>query len=58
MQRIREISQFTQEIEKGSSESFKQIADKPEFAKELDLALGNIDSNKQTQFVTLKSPSQ
>ena len=47
MQRIREISQFTQEIEKGSSESFKQIADKPEFAKELDLTLGNIESNKQ-----------
>jgi soluble lytic murein transglycosylase-like protein len=46
MQRIREISQFTQEIEKGSSENLKQIADKPEFAKELDVALGNIETQK------------
>lgn len=47
MQRIREISQLSQEIENGSSEHLKQIVDKPEFAKELDLAFGNIDQQKQ-----------
>lgn len=44
MQRIREISKFNQEIEKVASGSVTELTDKPEFAKELDLALGNIES--------------
>jgi soluble lytic murein transglycosylase-like protein len=46
MQRIREISQLTQEVEKGSSENLKQLVDKPEFAKELDIALGINSPNR------------
>jgi soluble lytic murein transglycosylase-like protein len=53
MQRIREISQLSQEIEKGSSENLKQIVNKPEFAKELDLAIGNMDSTKQPKSTIL-----
>jgi soluble lytic murein transglycosylase-like protein len=57
MQRIREISQLSQEIEKGSSENLKQIVDKPEFAKELDLAIGNMDSTKQPK-PTILTPKE
>ncbi len=56
MQRIREISQLSQEIEKGSSENLKQVVDKPEFAKELDLAIGNMDSIKQPN--TILTPKE
>lgn len=57
MQRIREISQLSQEIEKGSSENLKQVVDKPEFAKELDLAIGNMDSIKQPK-PTILTPKE
>jgi len=50
MQRILEISRLSQEIERGASENFKQITEKPEFAKELDLALGQENlTNKPVQ---------
>ncbi len=56
MQRIREISQLSQEIEKGTSENLKQVVDKPEFAKELDIAIGNMDSTKQPN--TILTPKE
>ena len=50
MQRIQEISRLSQEIERGASDNFKQVTEKPEFARELDLALRNDDlTNKSMQ---------
>ena len=55
MQRIKEISQFTQDIEKNSSENINQFSQKPEFAKELDLALGMKNPNEQVGSIHLNT---
>lgn len=51
MQRIQEISRLTQDIEKGSSENLSQFSQKPEFAKELDIALGITSPNEKIESI-------
>lgn len=58
MQRIKEISRLSQDIEKSSSQDLNQLAQKPEFAQELDLALGIKDPNQKIESILKTEISQ